>query len=65
MDIDSPRYYRMILSKIDFIINIMVSVLSDASHGKLLLQAEEAINTRLNDAQKRIKTVQKVTSLTI
>lgn len=43
----------------------MVFVLSDASHGKLLLQAEEAINTRLNDAQKRIKTVQKVTSLTI
>lgn len=43
----------------------MFAVLSDASHGKLLIQVEEAINTRLNDAQRKINTVQKVTSLTI
>ncbi|KAK1384979.1 Sec23/Sec24 protein transport family protein [Heracleum sosnowskyi] len=31
----------------------------NASHGKLLIQVEEAISTQLNDAQKRINTVQK------
>nr|XP_017251972.1 PREDICTED: uncharacterized protein LOC108222575 [Daucus carota subsp. sativus] len=31
----------------------------NASHGKLLLQAEEAIYTRLNDAEQKVKTIQK------
>lgn len=59
---DSTKYYLMILSEIDFIMNFVISVISDASHGKLLLQAEEAIYTRLNDAEQKVKTIQKVTS---
>ena len=49
---------------IDVILNSGVNtdstILSEASHRKLLLQAEEAIETQLNDAQRKVTTVQKV-----
>lgn len=44
----------------DVVIFFSLPILSEASHGKLMLQAEQAIKTQLNDAERRITMVHKV-----